>query len=88
MFGLKSWNFLDRYLVVESSSQFFNNSLCVWHENTDYTYISKTIVSDNIPKPPPSKGCSCKGKCTDEKKCDCARKNGGSFPYVLNNGGR
>lgn len=55
---------------------------------TDYTYITKTIVSNDIPKPLPPKGCKCKGKCTDEETCACARKNGKTFPYVFNHGGR
>uniref|UniRef100_A0A7I4F1F0 Uncharacterized protein n=1 Tax=Physcomitrium patens TaxID=3218 RepID=A0A7I4F1F0_PHYPA len=55
---------------------------------TDYTYITKTVVPDDIARPPPSKGCSCRGACTEEKDCACARKNGMSFPYVFNHGGR
>lgn len=54
----------------------------------DYTYITKTVVPDDIPMPIAPKGCSCKGKCTNEKKCACARKNGTSFPYVFNHGER
>jgi len=55
---------------------------------TDYTYITKTIVSKDVPIPSPAKGCSCVGSCTDHQKCACAKKNGSKFPYVCNRGVR
>ncbi|KAH8934882.1 hypothetical protein BDL97_17G003600 [Sphagnum fallax] len=55
---------------------------------TDYTYMTASKLSPDIPKRKPAKGCSCKGVCTDTEKCSCARLNGNVIPYVHNHGGR
>ncbi|CAN8236508.1 unnamed protein product [Cochlearia groenlandica] len=54
---------------------------------SDFTYIKSLEIESNVKIPKSSSGCKCKGRCTDSKKCACARLNGGNFPYVdLNNG--
>jgi euchromatic histone-lysine N-methyltransferase len=55
---------------------------------TDYTYMTASKLSPDIPKRKPAKGCGCKGVCTDTEKCSCARLNGNVIPYVHNHGGR
>ncbi|XP_077237409.1 uncharacterized protein LOC143879089 isoform X2 [Tasmannia lanceolata] len=45
-----------------------------------FKYITK-IIYPSWYNPTPPKGCDCTDGCSDSKKCFCAYKNGGEFPF-------
>ncbi|GBG59297.1 hypothetical protein CBR_g32310 [Chara braunii] len=53
-----------------------------------FQYITKRIELAGLVPHVRQKGCSCKDKCTNAELCECARKNGGTFPYVKIGGPR
>ncbi|KAM7494032.1 hypothetical protein LguiB_028641 [Lonicera macranthoides] len=48
-----------------------------------FKYITKMIYPNRY-FPTPPKGCDCIGGCVDSRRCSCATKNGGYFPYNYN----
>ncbi|KAK9064695.1 hypothetical protein SSX86_016077 [Deinandra increscens subsp. villosa] len=55
---------------------------------TGCTYIKSLQIAKNVLVPSSASGCNCKGSCTDQRSCACARLNGSDFPYVHRDGGR
>ncbi|XP_071707143.1 histone-lysine N-methyltransferase, H3 lysine-9 specific SUVH4-like [Rutidosis leptorrhynchoides] len=55
---------------------------------TGFIYTVHNKVLSDLTLPPNASGCDCKGSCSNEKTCACAKRNGGGFPYVRSQGGR